>query len=676
MNDYDFALRPEAGPVPYHSLMKCQKEALRKIIAALSEARQLVAEPKTQGDIVDQDRKSRIFFVSGEPGSGKSSLYFTLRAILSDKTLTEEVRESYIDAYPSLKGLVDTTRWLEQIDLEVAGDERENLLAAVLVRISDVLNDSSDRGVPTACQDAMAELAELENDIGIAWDSNLRDRAPSLDPDSYSQEVIRAQRATLRTNKRLRNALDTLSKEECAGCTGKTLFVLPIDDFYLKPTVSLELLRLLRMISVPRLFFLIMGDVKTMEALFLEKALADWTAVAGPKVFGSLGKRKKQEVLSRAREMSRRYLRKLLPVAQRATMNQMKWEEALRYKPAGNDSPGVPALWQLLADVSIFWNRKAADGHNLLDFLTTPKVRLSLREQKLPNSPAPFKDDYYSALHVLESMPREVMDLWMCLYELKKGQETNDDDLPKPEIPKYMETIFDIVLVAIEEQDFLTEAQQELLRKAFPTGYDARPVDTDRLSIETKVNLGTLNTTKTILWRKHLGWMIRPAGGDRDVEDYLPPRQAAWMILLHDLSFNWDPRKSITKNLVSKVFDSFNLACNGEPDVTCAGWAWYMYQDEWTHFPLPKLNTFRQLDRFLEVWSQSMVDSSGSDSKPLSKDIDIVKSWIRAAWIAEGPEDRYDSKTITSAAGMKSLKQFRKDVLDDNPKFRHFVGEE
>ena len=67
------------------------------------------------------------------------------------------------------------------------------------------------------------------------------------------------------------------------------------------------------MVSVPRLFFLIMGDIKTMEALFFEKALADWTNIAGPQVFASLEKRREEEILPRIREMRARYLRKLLP---------------------------------------------------------------------------------------------------------------------------------------------------------------------------------------------------------------------------------------------------------------------------------------------------------------------------------------------------------------------------
>ena len=152
----------------------------------------------------------------------------------------------------------------------MSGDTGENLLAAVLVRIFDALDDSS--GLQSkVCQEAMDQLNDLANDIGIAWDGNLLARAPSLDPQSYSQEVMSAQRARLGINKRLFKALNTLLTNKCYACHGEKLFILPIDDFYLKPAASLELLRLLRMISMPNLFFLIMGDIKTMEALSSRK---------------------------------------------------------------------------------------------------------------------------------------------------------------------------------------------------------------------------------------------------------------------------------------------------------------------------------------------------------------------------------------------------------------------
>lgn len=318
MTDSPYALRPEAGPIPYDSLNRSQRAGLTAIAAALSQAvRDASArqpnEPEDEETAVDTNRTSRLFFVSGEPGSGKSSLYTTLRYMTAPTPVRtdgqyEDIRKGYcqIPNVPALKNLI---RWLEPIDLEVAVDEEENLLAAVLVRIFEAL-DRSSLAASKACRNAIDRLDELANDIGIAWDGNLKARAASLDPDSYAQDTLRTQQARLRTNSRLRSALETLLRHQCYGLSKEALFVLPVDDFYLKPKASLELLRLLRMISVPRLFFLIMGDIKTVEGLFLEKALADWTVIAGPEVFAALHERRTQDVLPRAREMRARYLRK------------------------------------------------------------------------------------------------------------------------------------------------------------------------------------------------------------------------------------------------------------------------------------------------------------------------------------------------------------------------------
>ena len=246
MNKHNFALRPEAGPVPHDFLTESQKTVLHKIVAALSEAQKLAENSQSQVNAAEfqPDRVSRLFFVSGEPGSGKSTLYLTLQDVLGGKILSHEsqpkyilsknFREQYKSEFEDLKGLIGSIHWLEQIDLEVAGEEGENLLAAVLVRISRALSNGPGGG-KQACRRAMEQLEELANDIGIAWDGNLQARASRLDPSSYSQEVMRVQRARLGTNQRLRDALETLSHEECYGCKPETLFVLPIDDFYLKP---------------------------------------------------------------------------------------------------------------------------------------------------------------------------------------------------------------------------------------------------------------------------------------------------------------------------------------------------------------------------------------------------------------------------------------------------------
>ena len=234
--------------MPYKALNKSQQKAMEEVVAALKEAvNNSDQAPKADG-LIGHDRMNRLFFVSGQPGSGKTSIYVTLCALLTDREFRDQHKGKL-----NLDGLDGKVRWLEPVDLEVAGDEGENLLAAVLVRISDAIGHSSGMA-SKACREALDKLNELANDIGIAWDGNLRARAASLDPDSYSQEVMRAQRTRLGINERLRTTLDALLSNKCYGCKGEKVFVLPIDDFYLKPKASLELLRLLRMVSVPRLF--------------------------------------------------------------------------------------------------------------------------------------------------------------------------------------------------------------------------------------------------------------------------------------------------------------------------------------------------------------------------------------------------------------------------------------
>ena len=149
MND-SYALRPEAGPVPFDQLNRSQLEAMTAIVRALGEAAKQTGKSNASNDdadAVDEDRASRLFFVSGQPGSGKSSLYLTLRAILGKGGRHAKLREKYQAEIQTLEELKGQTRWLETIDLEVAGEEGENLLAAVLVRISAAISDSSESGL-------------------------------------------------------------------------------------------------------------------------------------------------------------------------------------------------------------------------------------------------------------------------------------------------------------------------------------------------------------------------------------------------------------------------------------------------------------------------------------------------------------------------------------------------
>src|SRR5262245_39881816 len=124
---------------------------------------------------------------------------------------------------------------------------------------------------------------------------------------------MRTERARLSLYENLSEVLDRLARYE----SGNPLFILPIDDFDLNPPVCLGLLQLLRMISVPRLFTFVLGDVDMAEVVLnlkLSSALAEVAAGATSKDLLSI---LPTEAATMAGEIAAQSLRKLIPPAQR-----------------------------------------------------------------------------------------------------------------------------------------------------------------------------------------------------------------------------------------------------------------------------------------------------------------------------------------------------------------------
>jgi hypothetical protein len=701
MSDNHNSLRHEAGPIPYWKHHKRAKEALNFIIRVLKGAADSVEGSKGVGNdpTIDTNRASRIFFVSGEPGSGKSTMYLTLRAMLSSE-------EKYSEGYKRKTDLDDlkNVRWLDALDLEVAGDEGENLLAAVLVRLFRKL-DESNPVHSSDCEDAIKKLEELATDIGIAWEGNLQARAGNLDPDTYSAEVIRTQGARLRINERLQEALDKLAKNKCYGCDEKTLFVLPVDDFYLKPAASLQLLRLLRMISIPRLFFLVMGDINTVEALFIEKSLADWTEVAGTQLFAARTDRL-DDALTRARELRARYLRKLLPPGQRAVIEAMDWYEALNFETDHSDFH-VDTLEDLLEQVELdqpFGTESESASESLLTFLISPSLpshpEEKQREREIRRKRAKGEKDAeqessedldlkklrsaYTAVQILDATPREMMDFGFALREVRrKRQEFYEEGsvtVDKDQNPLLLSCVRDIVNLVREEQNFLNEKEQEVLEGILPTRHYF-PEDInfamDRLCLYPAPRTWKKQKSEQLWVRNHRSWdltvntkkyindyksknQVENEGVDQAAKDpfaKLPPRPAAWFILLHDLAWKWNS-DSVSGNLVEKLCEDLNdwrlsksevtlppnqESClqlkqssapkqtqNFDPiDHLSGGWAILSDGSTYQHLPLPNFKIFRDLDHFLFIWSRGLEWLGKPEEAEGSK---ISSIWALAGW--------------------------------------------
>ncbi len=248
-------------------------------------------------------------------------------------------------------------------------------------------------------------------------------------------------------------------------------------------------------------------------------------------------------------------------------------------------------------------------------------------------------------------------------------QETKkqNQDLDAEYVPPYLRMVVHFTLFAIEEQDFLTEDEQEILRFVFPgSDRDDLSVETDKLRLTQKSDRWRHTSDGEVFVRRHLGWRLgirNPPSGEEDKKctkeenerkrKALPPRPAAWIILLHDLAWNWRP-KSIDTNLVHELLAGIENSSvsptqvkdqSGAEDPRKAflnaedpGWAWYKEKDKdkWVHFHFPKLDTFRQLDRFLMVWNDGLPTVSTS----LRRD-ELVRRWVFAGSVAKGSEDRY-----------------------------------
>ena len=293
-------------------------------------------------------------------------------------------------------------------------------------------------------RNAMLELQRLQANIALAWGGNLAARQGHLDPDSFAVEVIRTERARLSLHNNLEMVLDQLAR----STSRSPLFILPIDDFDLNPPACLDLLRLLRMISVPRLFTVVLGDVDVAETILSLNLAGSVAQVADGVKNDAMLAVLPDEVGAMVGEVAAHTLRKLVPPAQRATLRPMRLLEALNFRPLGHDLDKDPRLHKLLAQCPVMFEVNAAGESipetlplssgrvidNLRDFLLVKKVSLIGPPTPQPEQPidreetqaeldrevtqASLNDAAYYVHALLGTTLRRLTDLWFGLSQV------------------------------------------------------------------------------------------------------------------------------------------------------------------------------------------------------------------------------------------------------------------
>jgi hypothetical protein len=443
-------LRYEANSISTNLLSDSQKQAFEQIVRSLAEAvsdlkNRTDAEKQGTSHAIDSDRKSRTVMISGDRGTGKTTLMLTLQnSILNldpEKNKLENVRESCKTELNSIRGRVV---WLEPLDMEHSSNTT-NLFVSILARIDEAIKNCFK---PTKCEkdydypsygmnvtpipgrdDILMELRRLQVDASIAWEGNLVARAPHLDSDAYATEVMRAERARMGLNRRFRELLDGIATQIPWGEGVKDpIFVLAVDDFDLNPARCLDILKLIRSLNVPRLFTLVLGDEEVAEEVFRLDIQGDMSRIANVTIDDRDGI--SSAFIKRIKHISPQAVRKLVPPHQRLKLRHNTIEESLELTPrhAGQKIEDVLKQFTLYAELPR-GIPKSNEGKNplkysLYDFMieSVPEFMLDESKEREDKNSATRRRYRYKGGRILETSIREVIDMFFSLQMM--GQES------------------------------------------------------------------------------------------------------------------------------------------------------------------------------------------------------------------------------------------------------------
>jgi hypothetical protein len=486
-------LRQEARPLSWDDLDDAQRDALTTIVAMLDGAVEGIRKParglaadrgrRTRSDLkLDRTRSSRLVFLSGDRGTGKTTVFLSLQSLCQAALEDQPTGTIPDDTWKAIGRLSRHLVWLEPLDMENL-PRTSNLMAAILARIDSacdelglLLEPGNRRGEATMGRtsrglldpspeyhQAILELQRLQTRVALAWEGNLAGRGGQLDPESYAVEVIRAEKARLALNQDFHEVLERLAEQvfDRRDETHNPLFVLPVDDVDLNPARCLDVLRILRSVSVPRLFAIVLGDVVMAGTAFNLVLAGELAAAGGPGPSLRVLPITMAEVRARVSELAANAVRKLIPVGQSIHLRGMTVSEALEFRPrdevgadpSGTRPPRILAAVMQACPLQIDspWSRPekpAFVARNLLSFLITPGLSSPLIDDLLsslmpkpgPGSPPiaapridpkPVNDCPYQGKFLLGAAPRRVADLWQRLQEVALPEPTtNGADQP------------------------------------------------------------------------------------------------------------------------------------------------------------------------------------------------------------------------------------------------------
>jgi hypothetical protein len=588
-SDNSRTLRREAHPFTWSELTGRQQDAVKAVAELLLDALEALDQRNQRKDKevealeLDLDRRSQLAFIDGERGMGKTSVLLAVQRLLGKDSIDKDMPDPVQRLYTQRRRFV----WLKTLDMEPLSGAA-NLLAAILVRIGEKL-DSPGFRVPSRAaavfddldehEKTASELQELEMDAVLAWQGTDSRRAEHTDPTVYASEVVRSERAGLRLNPRLRGVLKGLAGLiTAAGAAQDPIFVIPIDDFDLAASRCLELLRIIRMVTAPHLFFLVAGNTRIAEIVLRLETEGDLAKLVGRHLVPEEARWLRQTGV----EIAANNLRKLLPPEQRARLDEVDAKEALTFRA----SPESETLDQAVGEIIVVRNNAPTgqDKTSLKSFLLPREEDLNLQ---------------YAGAESLGGKPRQILDR-ILLFKSLKGEHGPDpkkdwgEELLRKLAEDLQRETREHAQLDLEQRDRLLE----MLNTSAGVRFSIRGVL--KLLVERSYRRPVPFDGGTV-WLYEPGrarWVFRN-NRDRVSDDLyeppLPSHLAASITALHDLAISlWG----------GYVFpNSIHYQPEGYFDPVAVDWS-SRTQEPVIQWHVPEWWTIRESDRFLQHWQR------------------------------------------------------------------------
>jgi hypothetical protein len=221
---------------------------------------------------IEPFRSSRVMFIDGGRGSGKTSVMLTILQHLREQLLSGRRPVDDADVPDLAPGVVIPLGMIDLATLPASTSIIMQIGVQLSRRISALTDGPRGTDDPFGLETEEPEARRLwrawAGAVGAAWDGTLSARRDRLDPLDYAQEIEDGERRRASVDDLSFELIDAMAKAHTQTQSlrrREPLFLIPIDDADMSPSRTYELLSILRLLWHPRLAFLITGNMTLLE---------------------------------------------------------------------------------------------------------------------------------------------------------------------------------------------------------------------------------------------------------------------------------------------------------------------------------------------------------------------------------------------------------------------------